>query len=68
MRRNQHLRMVIAVDGTCRIDAVNFAGSACQVATLELAAVLGGGVLSQRSKPETWLRERALPNQQEEAR
>ncbi len=61
MPHGKHIKIIIGVDGECAIDAINFTGTACQVATLEMASALGGQIEHQREKPEArtrgWCRE-----------
>lgn len=68
MTRNKHLRIVIAADGTCTVDALHFAGPACQTATREIADLLGGEVTRQQLKPEARLRESDRQRDAEAAR
>jgi hypothetical protein len=68
MPRGKHLKLVIAVDGTCRIDALNFVGPACLAATQEIARCLGGQIDHQHDKPEIRLRERRGQAEREAAR
>ena len=67
MPRGKHIRIVIAADGSCSVDAMNFVGPSCQAATSEIAAALGGQVVSDRLKPEARLRERAAQRGRESA-
>lgn len=59
MSREKHVRIIVAADGTCTVDAINFIGPSCQVATGEITAALGGQIDHQRDKPEVHIRERA---------
>ena len=68
MVRGKSVKIVISADGTCSIDALNFVGPACQAATQEITALLGGAVTRQQLKPEVWLRDVATQRQQETAR
>ncbi len=68
MPTGKHLKIVIAADGTCTIDALNFVGPACQAATQEIMAVLGGQVDQSRLKPEARLREPDRQHDREAAR
>ncbi|MBN2445772.1 MAG: DUF2997 domain-containing protein [Phycisphaerae bacterium] len=54
--RGKHIRVTIAPDGTCTVDAINFTGPACQLATGEITAALGGQISRQHDKPEARLR------------
>ncbi len=67
MPRAKHIRIIIAVDGSCSVDAMNFAGPSCQAATGEIAAALGGNVVSHHLKPEARIRERAAQRGRESA-
>ena len=40
MPRGGHVKLIIGVDGTCQIDALNFTGPACRAATQEIANAL----------------------------
>ena len=68
MRRNKHLRILIAPDGSCSVDAINFTGPACQNATLEITAALGGQIDHQHAKPEARIRQRCGQGEREQAR
>ena len=68
MPHGKHIKIIISVDGQCAIDAVNFTGSACQAATLEIASALGGQIGQQREKPETRIRGRCGHIEKEQAR
>ena len=68
MSRGKHITVIIGVDGSCSVDAINFIGPACQVATQEITAVLGGRIDYQHLKPEARLRERCGQGEREAAR
>ena len=68
MPRGKHIKIIIAVDGQCAVDAVNFTGPACQIATLKITSALGGEIEHQHDKPEARLRERSTASEREEAR
>jgi len=68
MPRGKHLRIVISVDGACAVDAINFTGPTCQVATMEIAAVLGNRIDHQHDKPEARMRDRTPQAQPEQSR
>ncbi len=57
MPRGKHIKLVIAPDGACTVDAINFTGPSCQAATGEIAAALGGQIDHQHAKPEARIRE-----------
>jgi hypothetical protein len=52
MNQGKHIKLIIGVDGTCSIDAVNFTGPSCQDATGEIARALGGQIVEEHAKPE----------------
>jgi len=68
MPRRKHVKIIIASDGTCTVDAIDFIGPACQAATLEIAAALGGQIDHQHDQPEARLRERSGERGQEAAK
>ena len=68
MPTGKHIKIIIAADGTCAIDAINFTGPSCQAATGEIAAALGGQIDHQHAKPEARLRERCGQSEREQAR
>jgi hypothetical protein len=63
---NKHVEVVVAPDGSCTIDAMNFTDASCTQVTQQLAAALGGQVLSDQLKPEAAIRPR-LANERKEA-
>ncbi len=68
MPRGKHVKIVIATDGTCSVDAINFTGPACQVATGEITKALGGQIDHQHDKPEARIRQRCGQGEREQAR
>jgi len=56
--RTKHVRMIIKPDGSCTVDAINFADATCTQATQQILAALGGPVTEDRLKPEA---QRLLP-------
>ena len=68
MPRGKHMKLIIGVDGTCQVDAINFSGPSCKVATEEIAAALGGHIDRQHDKPEARIRERCRQQEREGAR
>ena len=68
MSRGQHVKLIIGVDGSCQIDAVNFTSASCQSVTREIAAALGGPIAQQHTKPEARVRQRCGQAEREEAR
>jgi hypothetical protein len=48
----KQIRMLIRVDGTCSIDAVNFTDATCTQATRQIMQMLGGQVTQEHLKPE----------------
>ncbi len=49
---DRHVQIVIAPDGTCTIDAINFKDAGCTQVTQQLLAVLAGQIMADRLKPE----------------
>ncbi len=68
MPRGKHVKIIIAPDGTCTVDAINFTGPSCQAATGEITTALGGQIDHQRVKPEAHVRERCGQSEREQAR
>ena len=68
MSRGKHIKIIIDPDGTCAVDAINFTGPACQAATTEITAALGGQIDHQHEKPEARIRERYGQGEREQAR
>ena len=68
MSRGKHMKLIIGIDGTCQIDAINFSGPSCKVATEEITAALGGQIDRQHDKPEVRIRERCGDREREGAR
>ena len=68
MPRGKHIKIIIAPDGSCAVDAINFTGPSCQMATGEIAAALGGQIDHQRVKPEARIRQRCGQSEREQAR
>jgi hypothetical protein len=68
MPRGKHVKLIIGLDGTCQIDAVNFTDASCQSVTREIAAALGGQIVHQHDKPEARVRQRCGQAEREEAR
>ncbi len=68
MQSHKHVKIIIAPDGTCAVDAINFTGPSCQAATGEITAALGGQIDHQHVKLEARLRERCGQSEREQAR
>ncbi len=68
MPRSKHIRVIIGVDGTCQVDAINFSGPSCKVATEDIAAALGGRIDRRHDKPEARIREQCGDREREGAR
>ena len=64
----KHVRVVIGVDGSCRIDALQFTDASCQKATQEITAALAGQITRQQTKPEARVRQRCSSTEMEQAR
>ena len=52
MPQGKYVKMLIHIDGTCSVDAINFADATCTQATQQILAALGGPVTEDRLKPE----------------
>jgi hypothetical protein len=62
------VEVVIAPDGSCTIDVVNFTDASCTHVTQQLAAALGGQVITDRLKPEAAIRPPVANARKEAAR
>lgn len=51
-RTEKLVQVIVAPDGTCTIDAINFTDASCTHVTQQLTAALGGPILADRLKPE----------------
>lgn len=67
-RTDKHVQIVVAPDGTCTIDAINFKDASCTQVTQQLTAVLGGQVVTGRLKPEAADRPKLANRSKEAAR
>lgn len=63
----KHIKVIIGVDGTCSVDAINFTGTSCRTATTEIADALGVQI-GHHDKPEARVRERTGQADREQAR
>ncbi len=52
MRRDKHVRIIIRPDGTCAVDAINFADAGCRQATRQITEALAGRTIVEHDKPE----------------
>ncbi len=52
MTPSRHVILLIHPDGSCALDAVNFADATCTQATREIMQALGGQPVSERYKPQ----------------
>lgn len=68
MSAKKHVRLVIAVDGTCTIDALHFPDASCLKATQEIQQALGGAVVKDLPKLEARFREKVRGQDREAAR
>lgn len=66
--RNKQIRIVIAVDGGCSIDALNFTDATVPKETQEIAGALGGHIDRQHDKPDVGIRQRCGQADREAAR
>jgi hypothetical protein len=57
MLRGKYVRVIIAIDGACSVDAMNFTGPSCQTATQEITTALGGDIVGEHLKREARMRE-----------
>ncbi len=48
----KHVKIIIKPDGTCSVDAVNFADATCTYATQQIMSALAGQIVQERLKPE----------------
>ncbi len=67
-RTDKHVQIVVAPDGTCTIDAINFKDASCTQVTQQLIAALGGQVVIDRLKPEAAHRPQLANRNKEAAR
>ncbi len=67
-RTEKHVQVVVAPDGTCTIDAINFKDASCTQVTQQLLTVLGGQVTADRLKPEAANRPQLANRSKEAAR
>ena len=67
-RTEKHVQVVVAPDGTCTIDAINFKDVSCTQVTQQLLTVLGGQVVADRPKPEAANRPQLANRNKEAAR
>ena len=68
MLRGKHVKLIIGVDGSCQVDAVNFTGPSCQAATQEITHILGGQIDHQHRKPEARIHVQCGQGERERAR
>jgi len=68
MPRGKYIRIIIAKDGSCSVDAMNFTDASCQAATKEITSALGGQIDKSRPKPEARIRSRCGQPESERAR
>ncbi len=62
------VQVIIAPDGTCTIDALNFTDASCMQFTRQIAQALGGQIVADRLKPEAAVRSQLVGRQEEAAR
>jgi hypothetical protein len=67
-RMHKHVEVVVAPDGTCTIDALNFTDASCTQVTRQIAEALGGEVIAERLKPEAAVRPQLANDRKEAAR
>ncbi len=66
--RVKHIRMLIRSDGTCTVDAMNFADASCQQATRQITDALAGHTLVEHDKPEARNRPQTVGRRMEATR
>ena len=66
--RTKHVRMIIRLDGTCTVDAINFTDATCTHAAEQILKALGGSVTEERHKPEAQRLPPQANNRREAAR
>lgn len=52
MIREKHVKLIIRPDGSCSVDAVNFADATCQQATDQILRALAGQITEDCLKPD----------------
>ncbi len=67
-RTDRHVQIVVAPDGTCTIDAIDFKDASCTQVTQQLIVALGGPVVAERLKPEAANRPQLANRNKEGAR
>ena len=68
MRREKHIKMIIRVEGTCAVDAMNFTDATCMWATHEIVRALAGRTIKEQLKPEARIGGRQAHSRTEKAR
>jgi len=68
MPRGKHIKIIIEVDGSCSVDAMNFTDTSCQAVTQEITSALGGQTNKSRLKPDARIRSRRGQPESERAR
>ena len=68
MSKTKHLKLIIGVDGTCSIDALNFTDASCLSVTMEIQAALGGRIVQEQLKSEARITQRCGYQEREGAR
>jgi hypothetical protein len=66
--RTKHVRMIIRLDGSCTVDAINFTDATCTQATQQILSALGGPVTEDRLKSEAQRLPPRANSRKEEAR
>lgn len=66
--QQKHVRMIIKLDGTCTVDAINFTDTTCTQATQQILKALSGQVTDDRLKPEAQRLPPQANNQREASR
>ena len=66
--RFKHVRFIIRPDGTCTVDAMNFADAGCRQATRQITDSLAGRTLKEHDKPEARNRPQTVGREMEATR
>ncbi len=61
----KYVRIVIRLDGSCTVDAMNFTDAGCKQVTGAITDALGGCVVNDRTKPEARIARRTSAAERE---
>ncbi len=65
MIRGKQVKVLIHVDGSCSVDAIEFSDASCLKVTKEITSALAGRVIDERYKPEARIRQRSPHTERE---